>query len=407
MLGVGMSNTLAIGAVTATLQQILGDIAVPLPGDPDPDPELADAHVTCRPLDTARENETKNQLNLFLYQVQANPSFRNASYSGVRDGEQSNQPLALNLYYVATAYGAGGDDILAHRVLGRAMSILHDQSTLLRNALLSAMPKSDLSRQLERVRIRPHALTTDELSKLWTGFSKPYRLSVAYEVTVVLIESRRPTTAGLPVLVRGGHVRPNLELPYPILESFVCDQNRPAMRLGEPLTLNGRNLGGSPFVVHFAHRLLSAPHDLTGTHDATHVELAIPNDPLTWPAGIYTVTVDATSDQLRSTNTVAIPLAPQITSITKITSTPSLLVLAIGCAPAVRLEQKVSLIVGDRQIDPEPYTQQDTMLTFTIPQPPTGLTYLRLRVDGVDSLLVTNFTQTPPVYDSTQSLTLP
>ncbi|MGE0397115.1 MAG: DUF4255 domain-containing protein [Kofleriaceae bacterium] len=404
-----MSNTLAIGAVTATLQQILGDIAVPIGGDPDPDPDLADAHVTCRPLDKARENEMKSQLNLFLYQVQANPTFRNASYSGVHDGESANQPLALNLYYVATAYGAGGDDLLAHRVLGRAMSILHDRSTLLRDALRSAMPKSDLARQVERVRVRPHALSVDELSKLWQGFHRPYRLSVGYEVSVVLIESTRPSTAGLPVLIRGGQVRANLELPYPILESFLCDQNRPAMRLGEPLTLSGKNIGGTPFNARFSHRLLPTPHTLqpTGAHDATHAELSIPNDPANWPAGIYSITVETTTDQVRTTNTVAIPLAPQILTITKITSTPSLLVLAIGCAPEVRSDQRVSLIVGDRQIEPEPFTDHDAMLTFTIQDPPTGLTYLRLRVDGVDSLLVTNFTQAPPVYDPSQSVALP
>jgi hypothetical protein len=180
------------------------------------------------------------------------------------------------------------------------------------------------------------------------------------------------------------------------------------MRLGEPLTLNGRNLGGTPFTARFSHRLLATPHALTpSAHDATHADLAIPNAPATWPAGIYSITVETTTDQVRTTNTVAIPLAPQITSITKITSTPSVLVLAIGCTPEIREGQQVSLIVGDRQIAPEAFTDHDAMLTFTMSNPPTGPTYLRLRVDGVDSLLVTNFTQSPPIYDSTQLVTLP
>lgn len=413
-----MSNTLAIGAVTSTLQQLLGDIASPLPGDPNPDPDLADAFVTTKPLDIARDNETKNQLNLFLYQMQANPTFRNMDYSGtVHSGESGQQPLALNLYYVLTAYGVGGDDIKAHRLLGRAMTILHDNSTVPRDALRTAMPACDVWQQVERVRVRPHPLNTDELSKLWTGVGKPYRLSVAYEVSVVLIESTKPAIAGLPVLTRGApvggvepgpRVSPSLDLPYPALEGFECPKKRPAARLGEPLTFTGKNLGGTPLVAHFHHRLLSSASDLVpmGPRTATTFQVQIPNTPTSWPAGIYSVIVDVTSDQLRTTNAIAVPLAPQITSITKLTSTPWLLRLSIDCTPQVRAEQKASLIIGDRQVLADDHGDTST-LEFTIENPPAGLTYVRLRVDGIDSLLVTDFTVSPPTYDPTQSITLP
>ncbi|MGN6110827.1 MAG: DUF4255 domain-containing protein [Kofleriaceae bacterium] len=410
-----MSNTLAIGAVTATLQQILGDIAVPLPGDPAPDPDLADAFVTCKPLDIARADETKNQLNLFLFQMQANAAFRNTS--GARDGESGAPPLALNLYYVLTGYGVGGDDVKAHRVLGRAMSLLHDNSTIPREALRIAMPACDLWQQIERVRIRPHPLSTDELSKLWTGFGKPYRVSVGYEVSVVLIESTRPATAALPVLSRGApvggvepgpRVSPGLESRYPVLSSFECPLARPAMRLGEPVTFRGNQLGGTPLVARFAHPLRSAPHELapSGARDASQFQVQVSGAPAAWPTGMYAVTVEVTSDQPRTTNTVAVPLAPRITSIAKLTSTPSLLVLEIGCAPHAWAEQKVSLIVGDRLVAAEPHGLTST-LQFRIADPPVGLTYLRLRIDGVDSLLVTDFTTSPPSFDSTQAVALP
>src|SRR5262249_51160065 len=41
------------------------------------------------------------------------------------------------------------------------------------------------------------------MSKLWSGMQAKYRLSVAYEASVVLIESLLPTPSALPVISRG------------------------------------------------------------------------------------------------------------------------------------------------------------------------------------------------------------
>lgn len=413
-----MSNTLAIGAVTATLRQLLDAVSSPLPGDPPSDPDLADAFVSAKALDIARPaDEHRNQLNLFLFQVTYDATFRNMDMAGTPGGGSGQQPLALCLYYVLTAWGHGEDDQLAHRVLGRAMSILHDNSLISRTALQAAMPASDLWQQVERVRVRPYPLGVEEISKLWTGFSKPYRISIGYEVSVVLIESTKPAIAGLPVLTRGKptatgesgpHVQQGLDLPYPVLDSFECEQKRPAVRLGETLTIRGSNLGGTPLVAHFDHRLFAQPQDLppVGPRDATSFQVKIPTSTTAWPAGMYTVTVDVKSDQLRTTNVLAVPLAPTITTITPLTTTPALLELDIGCTPEVWADQKVSLIIGDRQVGAEPHGQTATV-RFRLENPPSGLTYLRLRVDGVDSLLVTDFTQSPPVFDPTKAIALP
>jgi hypothetical protein len=121
---------------------------------------------------------------------------------------------------------------------------------------------------------------------------------------------------------------------------------------------------------------------------------------------MYAVTVDVTSDQLRTTNVLSIPLAPTITAITKVSSSPAQAVIQVDFTPNVWPDQKVSLIVSDRQV-PAPAHGQVGSLQFTIDSPPVGLTYIRLRVDGVDSLLITNYTAAPPVFDPTQAVTLP
>lgn len=430
-----MSNTLAIGTVTAALQQMLNTVGTPLPGDPTSDPDLADAHCTARSLDAARaDNDKSNQLNLFLYQLKADATFRNMNMPGVHDGEDGQQPLALTLLYVLTAYGANDEDVLAHRMLGRAMLMLHDRSTMPRDQLKAALPGNDLWLQAERLRIRPLPLGPEEISKLWTGFGKPYRLSVGFEVTVVLIESTAPKIAQLPVLSRGQPRQPQLNPPlplredgvkvdgtldssYPSLDHFSGEKSRPAARLGETLTLFGATLGATPLHVTFAHPLLATPNVVTvsGAHAADHIDVPIPDDPVNWPAGIYTVTVSdvtAPPTAAHTTNALPVPLAPMITMIAKGTSNASVAVLTLTVKPDIRPEQKIALIIDGRLIPP------DTAggLTFTVPNPPVGgpattpptpPVFVRLRVDGIDSIVVADYTVSPPSYELSQSIPLP
>lgn len=420
-----MSNTLAIGAVTSALQQMLNNVGTPLPGDPPTDPDLADAYCSTRSLDVARDpTDKRNQLNLFLYQLRESATFRNMNMPDVHSGEGGQQPLSLDLSYVLTAYGANDDDILAHRMLGRAMLMMHDHSTLTRDQIRLALPGNDLWRQVERVRLHPLPFGPEEMSKLWTGFGKPYRLSVCYEVTVLLIESTAPKIAQLPVLSRGNPVvippNPNLvesgpsvnaslDSAYPYLDHYAGQDNRPAARIGETITLFGATLGGSPLTVRFAHPLLAAPNivNIPGPHDATQVDVPIPNDPVNWPAGIYTVTVDVPSTPVHTTNALPVPLAPKIGPFTIGTSNTSVAVITVPVAPAVRPEQKVALIIDGRFIEPDT-AGGGSSLTFTVPDPPSGLhVYLRLRVDGVDSHVVLSYKDSPPQFDPGQSVKLP
>ena len=160
-----------------------------------------------KPPDEARNSTNPNQLNLFLYQVLPNAAWRNMDIpQRVKSGETSVPPLALNLYYMVTAYGLDNDDTFGHRLLGLAMRILYDHPLLGAQEIKAALPNpidSDLENQVERVRITLQPLSVDEIFRLWSGFLTQYRVSVAYEVAVVLIDSTLPTRTPLPVLTRG------------------------------------------------------------------------------------------------------------------------------------------------------------------------------------------------------------
>ena len=206
-----MSSPESLAAITKTLQSLLRSVAG---NNYD--------NVTVKPPSIARSDNASEQLNIFLYSVHYNPAFRNEAMPGrTKNGELSYPPMPLILKYLITAYGARDDDISGQQVMGNAMSILHDHPVLSRSELedikFGEPPDSTgLHEQFERIRITPDTLTLDDMSKLWSSFqSAEYRLSVGYEVSVVLIESKRDGKAPLPVLKRGAKDRGAHVLPRP------------------------------------------------------------------------------------------------------------------------------------------------------------------------------------------------
>jgi hypothetical protein len=440
-----MSNTLAIGAVTATLRHLLDRASQPLvsTGDPDPDPDLSDAACTTRTPDKARDpSATGNQLNLFLYLSAPNAAMRNMSMPGRgSDGDLAAPPVALTLYYLISGYGAGGDEVKSHRLLGRAMAILHVNSRLERADILAITgeaPGNDLAQQIERVRITPHNVSSEEMSKLWTMFQTPYRVSIAYEVSVVLIDNAMPNITPLPVLRRGRSDHPtspwsgpgtfpSLVPTSPQLSSVTIEEpnsapppamlSKPSARIGTScvLTLSGTNLAGTTVVAQFVTAarpgVVLTLLPLAGA-TTTRVQFALPPDPVNWPAGFYNVAllISKPGDSDRQTNALGFTLAPRIVSITPNPVTrdgAANITLTVTFSPQVRPEQRVSLLVGDIETVAGPHGQVGS-LTFVVaavdPSPPVR--WVRLRVDGVDSLLVSDYTIAPPTFDPSQGVTV-
>lgn len=405
-----MSNSLAIAAVTATLRNLLTQgVTADVPG----------ATITTQPLDRARgSNGNGNQINLFLYQTVSNAAWSNMDMPRqVKPGETGHPPLALNLYYLLTAYGQNDDDAFGHRLLGRAMNILHDHPVLGAPEIQAALANNDLHEQVERVRITPQPLSLDELSKLWAAFQTQYRISVAYQVAVVLIESTRPAKAPLPVLTRGPGdegvaAQADLIPPFPTLEAIESQTNQPSARLGDTLTLSGHHLDGDNVAVQFTMPRLVTPLVVPSLPNGTASQIAVQlsNQPANWPAGVYTLVaiISRAGEPDRTTNELPLSLAP---SITAIAPNPAArdgngdVTLTITCSPQVRPEQRAALLLGDREVLAQPHPTQTDNLTFEISAAPVGEHFVRLRVDGVDSLLV-DHSVTPPVFDPNQRVTI-
>jgi hypothetical protein len=412
-----MSNPIAIAATTITLQAILQSGILNDPADTD----LSDTTVTILPPDKARGTNNANQLNVFLYQILPNAAWRNMNIpTQVASGESGIPPLALTLHYLVTAFGRDNDTTLpyGHHLLGKAMSILYDHALLgrdeIRAATTASFPGSDLDKQIERVRITLQPLSLEEISKLWTGLVTQYRLSVGYEVSVALIDSTQPKKTPLPVLTRGAgdkgvSSQGSLVPPFPALDQIQFPNNQISALLGDTLALSGNQLDGTNLGVLFSHPLWSAPVEIAplpgGT--ATQVSVQIPNAPATWPAGFYTISllVQRQGETFRrSTNHLSLALAPQITIVPPSAAGPSIL-YTVTCSPQVWPGQFAALLLGDQEILAQQHPAQTSTLTFRARNLVAGKYFVRLRIDGVDSLLV-NRALTPPEFDSTQKVTV-
>ena len=426
-----MSDSLAIAAVTTTLRNML---------DSGLNADVSGTTVTTRPLDRARQGVAGSQVNLFLYHTIPSAAWRNMDIPWkVKPGETGQPPLPLVLHYLVTAFYGEDEDgvdtttdanriLGSHRLLGRAMSVLHDHPLLDTAAINGVLPADDQLDhpydQVERVRITPQPLTLDEMNKLWGGFQTEFRLSAAYEVSIVLIESARPARAPLPVLRRGSHdegvfTQPGLS---PTLREVRLPDEKPAAELGDTLELRGSNLDAGDLTAELRHALLADPIELVplagATFDSLQVQLpdtsTDPNVPSLWPAGVYTLDLRVQKPGLPAWTSNAIPfaLAPQITLTAPGGGTAPAGDVSVGldCIPQVRPEQRVSLLFADRQVELDSLvTPADptaaSSLVFLVENAAAGVYVLRLRVDGVDSLPM-DFSAVPPAFAANQKVTV-
>lgn len=184
-----MSNSLAVAAVTTVIRNRLSVLATPLTGETTTD--LSDTQVTTLPPDKAGQQEDHSQVNVFLYQVQPSAPGRNLDSRG----QAGRRPaLAIELFYLLTFYGRNSSELLAQRLLGRAMSIIHSQPSLEPAELQEAMrgTVSNLHLGVDRVRLTPHVMPNEEMVRLWGTFQVKYRLSVAYRAAILLIDHEHP-----------------------------------------------------------------------------------------------------------------------------------------------------------------------------------------------------------------------
>jgi hypothetical protein len=145
--------------------------------------------------DAARATINGDHLSVYLFHVVPDRFYRNTYPAGGPAQRLPEQPLALKLYYLITAYSAA-----SHTHEQQAMSIalkcFHERPYW-------ALPTHEVTLTIE-------PQTPDEIGRLWQAITSPMRLSAVYCVSVVFLRPPEPPPAR-PVL----HV-PEFKPPYEI-----------------------------------------------------------------------------------------------------------------------------------------------------------------------------------------------
>jgi hypothetical protein len=400
-----MSNALGIAATTAVMREMLQrhfDAASDLV------PVVGGVTVSALPPDRIVTGTTEpSVLNLFLYMVTPNPGWRNEDLAS-RDasgGRLANPPLALDLHYMMSAYGKA--DLFAEIILGHGLQVLFEFPVLTRPIIqqvfsgplaqpLALLSTSGLADQEELIKLTPQLLTTEELSKLWTGFQDKYRATAAFLATVVLIRADDPVPSGLPV-------RKSLVLAQPLPRPFISAVDPPIVPF-EPsgtVTLLGNQLlaGGTRVQFLAGAPVTPAPGSTPRRVVASLAAglLAGPNTVrLVQPVAMGEPPVDHLSFE---SNTATFVLRPVIKNV-PMTTNPDIAAgggaVTIKVAPDVGRRQVVTLLLDSIAGAPSysvPADARTVDLTDTVvftTAPAAGTYLVRVRVDGAETALQTS-----------------
>ncbi|BEP29023.1 DUF4255 domain-containing protein [Helicovermis profundi] len=129
------------------------------------------------------------QLSLYLYNIEESGEFRQNIMIEMNDGSQKYPPKVFYLYYLLTAYSTADIKSKAldeHKILGKAIQILHDNQILSGSMLEGQLRNTD-----QEIRIETKNLSYDEMMRIWHFNDIPYSLSVAYKVGPIYIESTK------------------------------------------------------------------------------------------------------------------------------------------------------------------------------------------------------------------------
>jgi hypothetical protein len=180
-----MSGYTVIGSVSETLKQLLWAQF------------QADTQITTVISDEQRisleppfkflkdsDETTQNCLSIYLYRVVENGDMKNRPLELREKNRLEYPPLSLNLFYLITPLTTG--IATDHLLLGRTMQVLYDNAILQGSNL-----EGVLADTTEELRVILNPISIEDITRIWSGFMRPYRLSVSYEVKVVYIDSER------------------------------------------------------------------------------------------------------------------------------------------------------------------------------------------------------------------------
>ncbi len=186
-----MDGFIVIGVVGEILKRLLEDNLKSILGNSTSTTTMS---ITFQ---SPKDMKSSDHLSIFLYQITENPHMKNQPLERIESNRLKYPPLSLNLHYLLTPSTKETNDIKdwdTHIILGRAMEILYDNAILEGPVLmdiLKTLNREECYEKIRQIRIILNSLSLDDLTKIWNSLDTPMRLSVCYEVRVIMIESER------------------------------------------------------------------------------------------------------------------------------------------------------------------------------------------------------------------------
>jgi hypothetical protein len=193
------------------------------------------------------------------------------------------------------------------------------------------------------------------------------------------------------------------------LEDVVAELGQPSAATGERVVLRGRALSAAQVQVVLGHPGLHSPLEVAPDLATDRsVRFVLPG---TMPAGLGSVWLKlsaAAGEEIVQSNRLPLPVAPTITSALPMTvaMAGTSATVNLTCAPSFVADQEVAIVVGSRVVPAEDVTPGSTAATFVVTNAVADTFHLRLRVNGVDSRLISDRTLPIPAYDQDQTLTV-
>lgn len=135
------------------------------------------------------------RLTLFLYNLSEDSYLKNIELQQEDPDRLLSSPLHLNLYYLLTTYASNQitdrneRTLEEHRILGRAMRVLHDNALLKGSVLQGSLAGSN-----DEFRICLQNLTLEDQNRIWSAFpNRSFRASIGYLVSALSLDSIRST----------------------------------------------------------------------------------------------------------------------------------------------------------------------------------------------------------------------
>jgi hypothetical protein len=260
--GTTMDRLVPVGADSQAIAAVMQSLAKVLEAS-----LLANGHseinVTFDPIEQLVKDDPADAtcINLFLYQVNPNPSLLNQPLPEHNPRVQCSPiPLPLDLNFVATVHlGELAEFPSAHIALALLASTFHENAVLHPRLMEKKKLIYDYP-HLENARISILPTSLDDLHKLWGALQVPAQMGLFFRVSPVYVATDVPVVSPARVLFRGPGDRgwdatPNVYGVFPVADEWEYagvseiekqrhSPRQPIFEPNDPVRITGHNLAG-------------------------------------------------------------------------------------------------------------------------------------------------------------------